>query len=38
LSQGELCKVTDGAISKVEIFQHDTPGLIEFFDRNRPAS
>jgi hypothetical protein len=38
LSQAELYEVTDGAISKVEVFQHDTLGLIEFFDRNRPTS
>jgi hypothetical protein len=38
LNQAELYGVTDGAISKAEVFQHDTPGLIEFFDRNRPTS
>ena len=38
LNQAELYEVTDGAISKVEVFQHDTPGLIEFFDRNRPTT
>jgi ketosteroid isomerase-like protein len=38
LDQAELYEVTGGAISKVEVFQRDTPSLIEFFDRNRPAS
>ena len=38
LNQAGLYDVTHGAISKVEVFQHDAPGLIEFFDRNRPAS
>jgi ketosteroid isomerase-like protein len=38
LNQTELYEVTDGAISKVEVFQHDTPALIEFFARNDPAS
>ena len=38
LDQTELYEVTDGAISKVEVFQRDTPGLIEFFARNGPMS
>jgi ketosteroid isomerase-like protein len=38
LNQAELYEVTDGAISKVEVFQDDTPGLIEFFARNAPAA
>ena len=38
LDQNEIYEVRDGAISRVEVFQRDTPGLIEFFDRNRPAS
>jgi hypothetical protein len=38
LDQAELYEVTNGAISKIEVFQRDTPGLIEFFNRNRPAS
>jgi ketosteroid isomerase-like protein len=38
LDQAELYEVTGGEISKVEVFQRDTPGLIEFFNRNRPAS
>ena len=38
LNQTELYEVTDGAISKVEVFQHDTPALIDFFTRNGPAS
>jgi ketosteroid isomerase-like protein len=38
LNQAEIYEVTDGAISKVEVFQDDTPGLIEFFARNTPAS
>ena len=38
LNQTELYEVTDGAISKVEVFQDDTPALIEFFARNGPAS
>ena len=37
LDQTELYQVTDGAISKVEVFQHDTPTLIEFFAKNDPA-
>jgi SnoaL-like protein len=37
LDQTELYEVTDGAISKVEVFQRDTPGLIEFFARNGPS-
>jgi hypothetical protein len=36
--QAELYEVRDGAISRVEVFQHDTPGWIEFLDRNGPAS
>jgi ketosteroid isomerase-like protein len=38
LDQTELYEVTDGAISKVEVFQHDTPGLIEFFAKNPPTA
>lgn len=38
MDQTELYQVTDGVISKVEVFQHNTPALIEFFDRNGPAS
>ena len=38
LSQAELYEVTNGAISKIEVFQDDTPGLIEFLARNGPAS
>jgi hypothetical protein len=38
LDQAELYEVTGGEISKVEVFQRDTPGLIEFFNRNQPAS
>jgi hypothetical protein len=38
LNQAEIYKVANGAISKVEVFQDDTPGLIEFFARNAPAS
>jgi ketosteroid isomerase-like protein len=38
LNQAELYEVANGAISKVEVFQDDTPGLIEFFARNAPAS
>lgn len=38
LDQNEIYEVTDGAISKVEVFQRDTPGLIEFFNRNLPVS
>jgi hypothetical protein len=30
--------VKDGAINKIEVFQHDTPALIDFFDKNGPAS
>ena len=37
LDQTELYEVTDGAISKVEVFQRDTPGLIDFFARNGPS-
>ena len=38
LNQIELYEVRDGAISKIEVFQHDTPALIDFFDKNGPAS
>ena len=38
LNQTELYEVTDGAISKVEVFQDDTPALIEFFARNGSTS
>ena len=38
LNQLELYEVRDGAISKIEVFQHDTPALIDFFDKNGPAS
>ena len=38
MNQTEIYEVTNGAISKVEIFQHDTQALIEFFERNGPAS
>lgn len=38
LSQTEVYEVTDGVISKVEVFQHNTQELIEFFDRNGPTS
>lgn len=38
LDQAELYEVTDGAISKVEVFQSDTPALIDFFARNGPAA
>jgi hypothetical protein len=34
LNQIELYEVTDSVISRAEIFQYDTPGVIEFFDRN----
>jgi hypothetical protein len=38
LNQAELYEVANGAISRVEVFQDDTPGLIELFARNAPAS
>ena len=38
LSQVELYQVKNGLISKVEVFQSDTPALIEFFRRNGPVS
>jgi len=38
LNQVELYEVTDGVVSKVEVFQNDTPALIEFFRRNGPVS
>ncbi len=38
LNQAELYEVAAGAITKVEVFQEDTPGLIAFFERNPPAS
>ena len=38
LDQTELYEAANGVITKVEVFQHDTPALIEFLDRNRPAS
>jgi len=37
LDQIELYEVRDGAISTIEVFQHDTPALIDFFDRSRTA-
>jgi len=37
-NQAELYEVTNGKISKVEVFQQDTPGWIEFLDRNKPPS
>jgi hypothetical protein len=37
LDQTEVYEVTDGAITKVEVFQHDTPALIDFFARNASA-
>jgi ketosteroid isomerase-like protein len=38
LDQLELYEVADGVITKVEVFQHDTAALVDFFDRNGPAS
>lgn len=38
LNQTEIYEVTDGVITKVEVFHHDTHALIEFFKRNGPAS
>ena len=38
LNQTEVYEVTEGVISRVEVFQHDTPALIDFFRRNDPAS
>ena len=38
LDQAEIYEVTDGVITKVEVFQHDTQTLIEFFERNGPGS
>jgi ketosteroid isomerase-like protein len=38
MDQTEIYEVTDGAITNVEVFQHDTHALIEFFHRNGPAS
>jgi hypothetical protein len=37
LDQAELYEVADGVITKVEVFQRDTPGLIAFLERNGPA-
>lgn len=38
LDQTEIYEVSGGVITKVEVFQRDTPALIEFFERNGPAS
>jgi ketosteroid isomerase-like protein len=38
LDQIELYEVRGGAISRIEVFQHDTPALISFFDKNGPTS
>ena len=38
LSQAELYEVTDGVITRVEVFQDDTAGLTEFFARNAPTA
>lgn len=38
VDQTELYEVTNGVISRVEVFQRDTPVLIDFFERNGPAS
>lgn len=38
LNQAELYEVTDGKITRVEIFQHNTRELIEFLERNGPVS
>lgn len=38
LDQTELYEVANGVITRVEVFQHDTTGLIEFLDRNGPST
>jgi ketosteroid isomerase-like protein len=38
MSQTELYEVTDGVISRVEVFQSEVPALNEFFTRNKPTS
>jgi ketosteroid isomerase-like protein len=38
LDQTELYEVATSVITRVEVFQHDTPALIEFLNRNGPAS
>jgi hypothetical protein len=38
LDQTELYEVADGVITRVEVFQRDTPGLIAFLDRNPPIA
>jgi hypothetical protein len=38
LNEAELYEVTNDVISKVEVFQHDTAALVEFFARNEPAA
>jgi hypothetical protein len=36
--QTKLYEVANGVITRVEVFQDDTAALIEFLDRNWPAS
>ena len=36
--QAEIYEVSNGLITKVEVFQRDTPALVDFFSRNGPAS
>ncbi len=38
MNQTEIYEVVNDEITKVEVFQHDTPALIAFFDRNGPAA
>ncbi len=38
MDQTEIYEVSDGVITKVQVFQHDTHAVIEFFQRNGPAS
>jgi ketosteroid isomerase-like protein len=38
LNQVEIYQVRDGLITHVEVFQNETPALIEFFERNGPIA
>lgn len=38
VEQTEIYEVADGVITRIEVFQHDTPALVEFFQRNGAAS
>jgi hypothetical protein len=37
LDQVEMYEVSNGLITKVEVFQRDTPAVVDFFRRNGPV-